>query len=80
MVNAPSSLFSMGNQSTLLAHNWGLDLCGGVNCDLPREVLRDAIAMSVSSRINAPDFRLQDTTQELAGHEWAFTHGWLLKS
>jgi len=30
VVNAPSSLFSMGNQSTLSAHNWGLDLCGHV--------------------------------------------------
>jgi len=47
-----------------------LDLCGGVPCDLPREVVRDAIAMSVSSRNNAPTSRFHDTTQELAGHEW----------
>ena len=53
-----------------LGHNWGLDLCGGVPGDLPREVVRDAIAKSVSSHINALDSRLRDPTQELAGHEW----------
>jgi len=70
VVNAPSSLFSMGNHTSLSPHNWGLDLCGSVPCDLPREVVRDAIAMSVSSRNNAPTSRFRDTTQELVGHEW----------
>jgi len=70
VVNALCSLFSMGNQSTLSSHNWGLDLCGGVPCDLSWEVVRDAIAMSVSSHNNASASRLRDTTQELARHEW----------
>ena len=48
VVNALSSLLCIGNQSTLLAHNLGLDLCGGVPYELPREVLCDAVAMSVS--------------------------------
>jgi len=65
VVNAPSSLFSVGNHISLSSHNWGLDLCGGVPCDLPREVVRDSISMSMSSRNNAPNSR--DTTQELAG-------------
>ena len=63
VANAPSSLFSMDNQLTLLAHNWGLDLCGGVPCNLTREVVRDAIAMSLSSRIHAFDSRLRDTSR-----------------
>jgi len=33
-------------------------------------VVRDAIAMSVSSRNNAPTSRFRDTTQELVRHEW----------
>jgi len=70
VVNAPSSLFSMGNQSSLLAHNWGLDLCGGVTCDLPQEVVRDAIVMSVSSCNYALASKFRDKTQELAEHEW----------
>jgi len=70
VVSAPSSMFSMGNHTSLSPHNWGLDLCGGVPCDLPREVVRDAIAMSVSSRNNAPTSRVRDTTQEYARHEW----------
>lgn len=70
VVNAPFSLFSMGNQTSLSKHNWGLDLCGGVPCELPREVVRDAIAMTVSSRNNAPASRFWDTTDEFAGHEW----------
>jgi len=65
VVNAPSSLFSIGNQ---LAHNSGLDLCGGVPCELTREVVCDTIVISVSSRHNAPTSRLRDTTQELAVH------------
>ena len=70
MVNAPSSLFTIGNHTSFSPHNWGLDVCGVVPCDLPREVVRDAIAMSVSSRNNAPTSRFRDTTQEHAGHEW----------
>ena len=69
MVNAPSSLFFMGNHTSLSAHNWGLDLCGDVPCYLLREVVRDAIAMSESSRNNPPTSRFRDITQELAGHE-----------
>ena len=62
VVNAPSSLFTIGNHSSLSPHNWKLDLCGGVPCDLPRQLVRDAIAMSVSSRNNVPTSRLRDTT------------------
>lgn len=50
MVNSSSSLFSRGKQSALTTHNWGLDLCGDVPCELPREVVRDAIAMIITSR------------------------------
>jgi len=39
------------------------------SCELPREVIRDAIAMNASSRNNALVSRLHDTTQELAVHE-----------
>ena len=67
VANALSSLFSMGNQS---AHNSGLNLCGGVPCELSREVVRDAIAMSVSSRNNALTSRVRDTTQEHARQDW----------
>jgi len=70
VVNATSSLFSLGNHTSLSPHNWGIDLCGGVPCGVPREVVRDTIAMSMSSRNNAPTSRFWDTTQELAGHEW----------
>jgi len=70
VVNAPSSLFSMGNHTSPSPHNWGLDLYGGVPCDLHQEVVRDAIAMSVSSRNNAPTSKFWETTRELAGHEW----------
>ena len=70
LVNAPSSVFSMGNHASLSPYSWGLDLCGSVPCDLPREVVRDAIAMSVSSRNNAPNSKFRDTPQELVGHEW----------
>jgi len=70
VVNAPSSLFTIANHTSLSPHNWGLDLCGGAPRDLPRELVHDAIATSMSSRNNAPTFRFRDTTQEHAGHEW----------
>ena len=50
MVNPP--LFSVGGHSSHSA-DLGLGVLGDVPCDLPREVVRDALAMSLGARTSA---------------------------
>jgi len=70
VVNSLSSLFFGVNQSALATHNWGLDLCGVVPCELPWEMVCDAIAMSVTSHNSVTAARMWDNSQELPVHEW----------
>lgn len=69
-VCSSSSLFSLGNQSLLSVHNWGLDLCGSVPCELPREVVCDALALSVGSCRIAPSGLRDYRTDNHQVHEW----------
>ena len=70
--HSSSSFFSLGNQSPLAAHNWVLVLCGSVPCELPREAVCDALAMSVGSHSIAPCFGVRDYRSDNCHvHDWA---------
>ena len=67
VVNPP--LFPMGNHSS---HS--VDLClgvfGSVPCDLPREVIRDSLAMSLESRTNASFSGVGVNNYEHSVYDW----------
>ena len=70
MVSSRASFFSMGIELMLSANDWGLDLCGSVLCEPPREVVWDSLAMSVSSCNYVPIARGRDNNSSDNVHEW----------
>lgn len=71
MVNPPVFYVRSHSYSTYL----GLGVLGGVPCDLPREVVRDALAMSLGARSSASFSGMVDNRCERPVH-----HDWPLVS
>ena len=69
LVIDPSPLFLMGNHSSH-SIDLGLSVFGSVPCDLPREVVWDALAMSLGSRSSASFSGVVNNSCEHPVHEW----------